>query len=272
MEQNNKLNDFENSLKLLETISETFVVDIWIPSIKNYLKFKEIDAKQQKNILNASMKSSVYNTEFIKEFYKILNENLVDKTQIEFLNNLSIFDKAFIILALKSKISDSYEVMFDEKNDIKKDIMISDICAKSNNYEHPEKESISLNNILVDIQLPTIQNEFEYELELHKSDKKLEDIKDREDIQNIVTDAFIGETSKYIKNISINELDLNFNSFSFMEKIKIVERLPSGLIQKILEKVSVWKKNLDTFLTIENEYNGEKYTKVISPDNLMFLK
>jgi hypothetical protein len=269
------LNNFENALKILDDVSNTFSLDIWIPSKQISLKFKEIDAKQQKNILKASMKSSVYNTEFIKTFFNILKENLIDKSQEDILNNLTIFDKSFIIIALKSKISKDFEITFDEKEKVSKKINLEDVCKSFNTYIHPTDCEISLKSndstITVNIGLPTLESEFVYENQVHKNEKSLDDVKNTNDIQNIVTDAFIGETSKYIKNIKINDTDINYESYNFIEKIKIVEKLPSGLIQNILEKVSEWKKSIDEFLTLVVDENGKTYKKVLSPDNLMFL-
>ena len=125
--------------------------------------------------------------------------------------------------------------------------------------------------INVTVGLPTIESEYQYEIEVHKKEKSIDDVKNTEDIQNIVTDAFIGETSKYIKNVKINDIDINYESFSFLQKIKIVEKLPSGLIQMVLENVSEFKKSIDDFLTMVVEENGKTYKKVISADNLMFL-
>jgi hypothetical protein len=44
----------------------------------------------------------------------------------------------------------------------------------------------------------------QYEEQLHKKEKKVDDIKDSDEIQRIVSEAFIGETTKYIKTIYIN--------------------------------------------------------------------
>lgn len=269
------LNRFQDALKILDDVSNTFILDVWIPSKQTVLKFKEIDAKQQKEILRSSMKSSVYNTEFIKTFYKILHDNLLNKEDENVLKELSIFDKNFIIIALKSKISKDLELVFDEKENIKKKINLENICKSFNTYTHPDNCIAVLKQneteINVTVGLPTIESEFQYEIEVHKKEKSIDDVKNTEDIQNIVTDAFIGETSKYIKNVKINDIDINYESFSFLQKIKIVEKLPSGLIQMVLENVSEFKKSIDDFLTMVVEENGKTYKKVISADNLMFL-
>ena len=106
---------------------------------------------------------------------------------------------------------------------------------------------------------------------MHKKEKRVDDIKNTEDIQKILSEAFVGETSKYIQNIWINDTDINFNNFDFSKKIKIIEKLPSGLIQKILEIVSKWKKNYDEILTVETVENESTYKKVLTIDSLLFL-
>ena len=67
----NNLN-FEQLLQAIEQVSDTFNVNVWIPSKQNFYNFKEIDAKQQKNLLSSAINSSIYNANFVKTFYKIL--------------------------------------------------------------------------------------------------------------------------------------------------------------------------------------------------------
>ena len=54
---------------------------------------------------------------------------------------------------------------------------------------------------------------------------------------------------------------------TFKQRVNVIEKLPSGLLQKILEKISSWKKDLDEVLTVTQD----DYKKVISIDSLLFL-
>lgn len=266
--------NFNNALEAIEAISNSFTVDAWVPSKEKFYSFKEIDAKQQKTLLSSAMNSSVYNTNFVKTFYNILKENSISEDKKE-INDFTIFDKASIALALKSKISKEANIIFDEdKNNIKK-VDITPIIEKFKNFQTPESENIELKNeenyIKLKISIPTIGKELDYEEEIHKKEKRVDDIKNTEDIQKILSEAFVGETSKYIQNIEINNVDVNFDSYDFSKKIKIVEKLPSGLIQKILEAVSKWKKQFDEILTVEFTENETTYKKVLSIDSLLFL-
>ena len=123
----------------------------------------------------------------------------------------------------------------------------------------------------MEISVPTIGKELEYEEQIHKKEKKVDDIKNNEEIQQIISEAFIGETTKYIKNIYINDTDLNFQNIDFTKKIKLVEKLSSGILQKVLHTVSEWKSKIDTILTVSIDENGKTYTKVLNIDSLLFL-
>jgi len=275
MEEENNILNFEDALKVLDTVSETFSVNVWIPSKKKEYTFKEIDAKQQKNMLSTAMNSSIYNTNFVKNLYSILNSNFLDKKNSEDLNNFTVFDKFSIAVSLKDKISDETSITFDEKNNIVKKVSLKPIIEKFKTFETPDNEIIEVDNqnvkIKLEISVPTIQNELQYEEQLHKKEKKVDDIKDSDEIQRIVSEAFIGETTKYIKTIYINDNNLNFENVDFLKKIKLVEKLPSGILQKILAIVSKWKAKIDSVLTLSIVEDGKTYTKVLNIDSVLFL-
>jgi hypothetical protein len=189
-EENNNILNFEDALKVLDTVSETFNVNVWIPSKKKEYTFKEIDAKQQKNMLSTAMNSSIYNTNFVKNLYSILNSNFLDKKNSEDLNNFTVFDKFSIAVSLKDKISDETSITFDEKNNIVKKVSLKPIIEKFKTFETPDNEFIEVDNqnvkIKLEISVPTIQNELQYEEQLHKKEKKVDDIKDSDEIQRII--------------------------------------------------------------------------------------
>lgn len=270
----NNLN-FDQLLHAIEQVSDTFSVNAWVPSKQSFYNFKEIDAKQQKSLLSSAINSSIYNSNFVKTFYKILEENFIDKENLNMLKEFNIFDKCSVALTLKSKISDTFKVSFDDDKKIVKNINLLEIIERFKSFETPKDEFVELNNesvkLILQISIPTIFKELEYEEEIHKKEKRVDDIKNIDDVNKIITDAFISETSKYIKEISINDQNIEFDSYNFNKKISIVERLPSAAIQKILEIVSLWKKQIDDVLTVKTIENGQEYSKTISVDSILFL-
>jgi hypothetical protein len=273
-EEINNILDFENALKVLDKASETFQINVWIPSKNKSLKFKEIDAKQQKDLLNAAMDNSIYNSSFLKVFAEIVSSNLLEEDKIV-LDDIVAADKASIAIALKNQISENLKVIFDEKNNIIEKINIKPIVEKFKNFKTKTECVVSLQNanvkIKAEIRQPNLKTELTYSESLNKQYKKADQIKTNEEVQTIISDAFIGETSKYIKSILINDQEINFSDITINQKNSIVEKLPSALIQKILEQISEWKRELDEILTVTKTLNNKEYTKVITIDSLLFL-
>jgi len=274
-EENVNILNFDDALKALNTVSEAFNVNVWIPSKQKEYSFKELEAKQQKNMLSSAMNSSVYNTSFVKNMYNVINSNFLDKENQNIINDFTIFDKFAIAVSLKDKISDETSITFDEKNNIVKKLSLKPIIEKFKTFNTPKSEFLEVDNenfkIKLEISVPTILEELEYEEQINKKEKKVDDIKNTDDIQKIISEAFIGETTKYIKMIYVNGNDLGFNNIDFTKKIRLVEKLPSGILQKILQIVSKWKQEVDSILTVETEVDGKNYTKVISIDGVFFL-
>jgi hypothetical protein len=268
MTDENSILNFDDALNALTNASESFKIDVWLASKGRYVTFKEINAKQQKSLLSAAIDNSVYNSDFIKSFYEILNENILNE-DYSIVDEFTIADKAFIAISLKSQISEELSVNFDDK--VTEKVNLKNIIFGFNTYKTPTLEKIEVKNgdttISISISMPTIKDELDYEEQFYKDYKKTDDIKTTKDIQHIVSEAFIGETSKYINEISIDGKSFDFKTLTFNQKIRIVEKLPSALIQKLLEVISEWKKSLDLFLTVTS---GE-HSKVISIDSLLFL-
>jgi hypothetical protein len=260
--------NFNDAINALNSAAETFKVDVWVPSKEKYISFKEIDAKQQKNLLSAAIDNSIYNSEFIGVFYNILRDNILNEDK-SVVDSFTIADRSFIAIALRSQISDELSVKFTENKTEK--IKIKELISSFNRYINPEKETLLIKNddviISIDINLPTFINELQYEEQFAKEYKKIENLNSTKDLQLLVSEAFISETSKYIKSLTVNADIFDFSTLTFNQKVRIVEKLPSGLIQKILEKISIWKKDIDSYLTVKS---GDD-SKIITIDSLLFL-
>jgi hypothetical protein len=268
MSEETQILNFNDAIAALNSVSESFKIDAWIPSLKKTLTFKEIDAKQQKSLLSAAMDNSVYNSEFIKSFYNILKENLLNEDK-SIVDNFTIVDKYFIGITLRSQISEEIRIKFTDE--ITEKVKLEPLISNFRNYNLPDSDDLVIKNevvtIICNVSLPSVKDEVDYEEQFYKKYKNIDDVKSTKDVQGIISDAFIGETSKYINYMLINDSKFNFKTMTLDQKIKVVEKLPSTLIQKILDKVSNWKKEIDSFLTVSA---GDK-TKVISVDSLLFL-
>jgi hypothetical protein len=270
IEPNN--NSFNEVLDNLKNLSNSFVVDVTIPSLNQIVQFKELNTKQQKKLLETITDTSIYKTDFSKIFLQVIKENIV--TENININKLTIYDKILIGLFLRSKISDTLNVIFDENSPVySENIELNPIIEKSKGYIHPSTEEICIlkNNseIKVELSVPTIELESKYESEISKNSKKIENVKNINEIGNVLSEAFISEVSKYINKITFDDQLIDLNVLTINQRIKICEILTADLTQKILQKISEWKKDIDYVLTVASKDNT--YNKVVSLDNLLFL-
>jgi hypothetical protein len=248
--------DFNKALIELTQISDSYSFDIWIPSKNKNAKFTEITALQQKDILSGSMDSSIYSKKFNTALYEIIKNNTSED-----ITKFTILDKTLICLQLREKVSNIVKVQ--QKNN-KIDVDISPIIAEfKKNYNHPKETVLSHNNIFITVYPSYILEEKEYDDTILKDNKKAEDIKNTDDIQDVISNAFIGELAKSIKTLKINDQTIDLLPLTFKQRIKLVEKMPASLIQEILNIVSEWKKDIDTFLTVQKE--DESFTIKIDP-------
>jgi hypothetical protein len=258
---------FKDALNALETLSkDSFVSEVWVPSLKRNVTIKEINAKQQKELLESAIDSSVYKSSFSKTFYDILISNVSESKDV--LDTLNLADKVAIAVALRGQISPTIKVEF--KEDLSEDISLKGISDKIKNYSSPEpisfeivKNGVSINVVAT---LPSILSEVQFDTFLLKNKKKTDDV---EEVKSIITDAFLSETSKYIHSVSIDSQDLNYSSFSVQQKIQFVEKLPATVIQQIIDIITKWKKELESILTITA--SNRENTKTLDIDSLLFL-
>jgi hypothetical protein len=267
----NTSTNFDTALEALSNLSNNFTVSVPIFSTPQVLEFKEINAKQQKELIQSITDTSLYKVAFTKLFYTILKENLL--IQSFNIDQLTIFDKIIVGLYLRSKISSKLNVIFQDNPIITEVIDLQKIINNISNYNHPTEFILKeiKNNIDLEIKIsvPIIKLELEYEEELYKNYKKADDIKNVNEIGSIVSDAFIGEISKYISYIRFGNTEINLDTLTPKQRIKVTEKLTADIIQKVLEKVSEWRQNLDKFLTVKHSEN--KLAKVLTIDNLLFL-
>jgi hypothetical protein len=256
---------FEDALKALDSASDLFKIDVYIPSKQKTLSFKEIDAKQQKSLLNVAIDDNVYGSDFNKVFYTILKSNILGEDS-SIIDELNVADRSFIGISLRNQISPDINVKFTDE--ITEKINLNEVISKFTTYKVPNSETLEVKNdnvtLNVNISLPNLKKELDYNEDFFKDYKKSNN---NDDIKKVISEAFIGEITKYINSVKLNENTFNFETLSTNQKLRIVEKLPSGLIQKILNKISDWKKDIDDVLTVTNGEN----TKVISIDSLLFL-
>jgi hypothetical protein len=259
--------DFNEALNVLDNASsESFVKEAWVPSLNRTVKVKELNAKQQKSLIESAIDSTDLKFTFSKVFYNILLENVLEDKSV--IDSFTIIDKNSIAFSMRSQLSDTINIVFQEEPRVENKVVISDILEKFKNYTHPEPEKIVFSKdtfeIQVDIKSPYYSEEVQQDPVYYGETKN----KDKaEEIKNIIVGTFLGETAKYINEITINGNILGYNSLTIKQKLQFVEKLPASLIQNIIDKIANIKTNLEKLSTV----SYEDHTKLINVDSLLFV-
>lgn len=260
--------DLDKILNTMNRVNETFAYEVWIPSLNKEIMFREINTSQQKRLIKSIIDSPVYNTEFIFTLRQILKENCID-TKIN-VDELTILDKLFIAIKMRSvSIGDAVEIEITGEDDkpITRGIgltKIIDSAKKKINVPKPKNIKDDSGVYTVECSIPSILTEYKLEDELRKNSEEV-DINSPEKLRQTIGDAFIGEVVKYIKSITIEDKDetLKFvfdDNVSFRNRIALVEKLPTKLLEKVVSYINEVKVELDkvVLINVEVERDGKK--------------
>lgn len=229
------MSNFNDIVSILDSLNQESALSFYLPSLKKEVKFKSISTGQQKTLLKASVDNPVFQTRFIIAVYNIIVENCQEK---DIINNLNIIDVLSILLQYRVSL---YGTKFIVKNNEKSiQVNLQDCISKIKTAVLPEIAKIEDGPIAITIGLPTLVEQ--YQLEKQIREKSLSD-KDLINLNNInigdtIGDAFIGEISKYIKDITIvkesNPHNLNYKDLSFNKRFAVLEKIPTTTVKQLL--------------------------------------
>jgi hypothetical protein len=276
MSQPSNILSFEEALKALNSLSETNLAkDHWIPSIKEVIRLKEINAEQQKKLLSTALQNSVITEKiYFEQFvYEVLKEN--NLTPAVEINNLSVLDRIFLCLSLKNQISSQVKVKFidpDTEEEYTEDVNLKALVEGFKNFNHPDIEEIVFerDNLKVKIllQIPKLGLDHFYFQNAPFLKIQNKELSDQNLLNNIITEGFIFETSKYIKNIFLDGQDLSYSSWDLRQKTFFIEKLPIFIVQSIFDKMTLWKNSVEPYLTVTS---SKGHTAIVDINSAVFL-
>jgi len=265
------IEDVDEIINLMDRVNETFAYGIWIPSLKKDVMFREINTAQQKRLAKAIIDSPVYNTEFIFTLRQIIKENCVDKINTD---DLTLFDKLMIALKMRNvSIGDIIEIEIpisdDGKETIKRGVSIDKIINDAKKkIKIPDDCSFesSDGSYKLDCSIPTIGTEYTLEMELREH-SDISGIDTPDELRKTIGDAFINEIVKYINVLTIktddNIVTINLNDVSFRNRIAMIEKIPSKLIDKVIKYISDVKEELSNVTVLNLSYEKDGKTKKV---------
>ena len=229
-------------LKQLEKLNENSGINVYIPSLKKAVRFKNINLKQQKDLLKSSIDDTLTRLSFTTKFFNIIRENAIDFIDV---NKLLIIDRLAIAISLRSAGLNSAYGLID-LNDLINQIQLTAVDASL------LKSTVDIQNLTVNLEAPSLGTDNDISL---TTIAKLKNISDR-DVKTQIGELFVHEIVKFIQSITFKTEDgeqtVDFANLSTENKISITEKLPSTATGKILDFIKTYRVFENKFIT----FNG----------------
>jgi hypothetical protein len=252
------MSDIKDFLSVLKELDETTGFNIFIPSLQKEIKFKQLTTEQLKRILKTVVDSPIYNSQFTITFNNIIKENCLDK-EVN-VDKFTIYDKLLILFKIRvESISPEFAFQFTEEEIKENNLTFTgephkiidlrqhlDTFLKNKYSFLPEVIEYESCSLVCD--LPTIETENKLEKELHKTIKI--EVESTEELREIIGETFINELTKYINKITIGSNELDLFSLDFKSRIKVVEQLPTNIINKVLKYIESYRNKVKELTTI----------------------
>jgi len=222
--------DFINKLSELKKEFKVF-----LPSIKKEVTAKQINLKQQKDIISTAVNGVLGALQFSKAVNELIIEN-VDS------DNMFTFDRIPALLALRvESLGDKIKL---ENGDI---VSLKDSLERAKDIPSFNLvKEVKIDSIKVKLRIPSLQEE---NIILKRCIQEIDKLKS-ENLSEAMGLIYIFELIKTIKSVEVEEEVVDFNELKVVDRVKIVEQLPLELYDDITSFLSPIVKFEENILTV----------------------
>jgi len=222
--------DFINKLSELKKEFKVF-----LPSIKKEVTAKQINLKQQKDIISTAVNGVLGALQFSKAVNELIIEN-VDS------DNMFTFDRIPALLALRvESLGDKIKL---ENGDI---VSLKDSLERAKDVPSFNLvKEVKIDSIKVKLRIPSLQEE---NIILKRCIQEIDKLKS-ENLSEAMGLIYIFELIKTIKSVEVEEEVVDFNELKVVDRVKIVEQLPLELYDDITSFLSPIVKFEENILTV----------------------
>lgn len=217
----------DDILKILDEINVENASTVYAPSLKKAIKIKPFSGKHQTAIVNAYSVSPIFINEFNIVFNSILKEIIVDSIDVD---ALTIIDKNCIAIQLKV-LNGSDKIVIDDEI-----FSVKELIDSYQNIYIPEDTTITFEPYEVTLTIPTCKTENLFDRRLNAKIKTLS-LNDEAAHRALFGEIMSSNILQHISRIKINDREIDFSPLSADDRIKIGQKLPSLLIEKLIQTI-----------------------------------
>lgn len=235
------MSEVKSFIQDLKRVSESENIKIFVPSLKKNVSFKSLSVKQHQDLIKTLLDGVEGPISVFNVFNNIIRENSL--ADIEFL----LQDRNKILLDMRKQI-------------VGTDVTIKDAVYSLNDlpsyeFEPTLTETITYNDISVDVSIPTL------DLDTKITEKCVSEItkinRDDNKMGKSVSILLIYELMKFIQKIKMPQGEISFSDIGTYDKKSIIESLPVKLNNRLISFISKYKEEEQRFYTFDD---GTKLT------------
>jgi hypothetical protein len=221
------MNKFDAIFKDLEAINNESIVDIHVPMAKKTKKFKPISVLQQKKIIGNIGNNPLDNIRIINALNSIITDNCCDDSS----NDISTFDREFILLNLKA-----------DEEETKEQIQEINAFTKTIDVEKLQQATATFGEVItVEMQLPDLQRDSDINNWFINSNKNAS-----HSASELASDYFVLEIVKHIKKLTIRNESVCFDDVADIGSyVKIAEQMPASVNNAVAKFITKAKDAIE---------------------------
>lgn len=226
------------------------VVDIFVPSVNDVVKFLPLTVQHQKRILSGAIDATVLNT----TSHSILVSKIIQECVRD--QNITFYavDRAAITIGLRvNTLGFNVPVMENDENVSRYDIKSH--YEAFNTHTIPgdllEEKIVTVGDIKLTIKPPTLKEDTTVNTKVLPIVGK--NVSDNEKLKQIIGESVVHEYVKYIKKIEIAGNTMQFDYNHANQLARVVESLPMNVVNKLIEVINTCKQYEDVFTTVKTE-------------------
>jgi hypothetical protein len=240
--------NYNTILNVLDTINKEVNVSVYVPSLKREVKFKNTNTGQQKALLKAAVDNPVFQTRFTIALYNLIAENC---TEPEVVKHLTTIDSAAIAIQLRIATTGAQHVI--AQGGRKYNVDLAPIVERFKAFEPLDPAVINESPFTINVEMPLFVEQFNLEKQLREKNLNDQQIVSTQ-LTDTIGDAFVGEVSKYIKEITVfhnnAETVLDYKTLPYIKRHAVLEKLPSTVVKNVLKYMEKYVNKQKDILTV----------------------
>lgn len=224
-------------LSKLQTINNSNLVEVFVPSQGRVVKFRQLSVKQQKDLIKTGLDGALAGATINNVFNEIIEANSTENI------TFNVFDKAPIITTLRVHAFGGEYLDGESKLDLSK------ISAKTLEFVETTPACIQHEDIVtINVSVPTLKRDTAVNNAIVAKFKNQQDAA----VGDAVGFMYLHELVKFIDSVAVGSDVVDFTTSTIKDCLQVVENLPAKLLTDIVHFIQQFRDQEAQYLTVDD--------------------